>query len=327
MFKAWTSRSFLLIFLITCIAVLPLPSANAQYPEKPIKVIVPFKPGGMSTHVATLFQKVFQSQPDMLGTPLVIVHVPGAASAIGARQVMNAEPDGYTFLLIHLALMSRQAAGLVDFGYKDFDPVVQAVGTCLVPSVYETSPHQTLSTLLKTAKEKPDSIIFGCNLGALNHMGGITLQNASPGSKFRFVQTGSGNAVFTALKGGHIDVGVFSIGVYRKFQPGGVKGLALMSKNAYPDLPELQTAKELGYDATFCFENWWFAPKGTPQMAIDHFANAVKGALETKEAKEFMKTKSFTASFLQGEALAKHLDEVWSRIEPVGKQVKGAKKK
>jgi tripartite-type tricarboxylate transporter receptor subunit TctC len=299
----------------------------AQYPEKPIKVIVPFKPGGMSTQVVTMFKKVFQANPDFLGVPMAVIHVPGAGGSIGARRVKEAEPDGYEFLQIHLALMSRQAAGLVDFGYKDFEPVVQGVGTCIVPVVFENSPYQTLPALLGAAKQNPDSIIFGVNLGALNHMSGITLQNSSPGSKFRFVQAGAGNAVFVALKGGHIDAGVFSIGVYNKFKPGGAKALALMAKERYPGLPELQTAKEQGYDATFCFENWWFAPKGTPQHAIDHFADAIEKALETEEAKEFLKNKFFTRSYLRGEALKQHMDDVWSKIEPVAKQVKDAKKK
>jgi tripartite-type tricarboxylate transporter receptor subunit TctC len=320
-------RLFLIVLAALFIVGLSSLPALAEYPEKPIKIIIPFKPGGMSSHVGALFDKVFQAHPDMLGAPLVVTHVPGAAAAVGARRVMNAKPDGYTFLKIHLALMSRQAAGLVDFGYKDFDPVVQAIGTCLVPSVYKTSPYQTLPALLNAAKQKPDSIIFGVNLGALNHMGGLTLQAANPGSKFRFVQTGAGNDVFVALKGGHNDVGVFSIGVYNKFKPGGVKGLAIMAKEKYPGLPELPTAKELGYDATFCFENWWFAPKGTPKKAIDHFARAIEKALDTKEAKEFMKSKFFTRSYLRGEALAKHLDDVWSRIKPVGEQLKKAKKK
>jgi len=299
----------------------------AEYPEKPIKIIVPFKPGGMSTQVVTFFKKVFQANPDFLGAPLAVIHVPGAGGSIGARRVMEAEPDGYEFLQIHLALMSRQAAGLVDFGYKNFEPVVQAVGTCIVPVVHETSPYQTLPELLDAAKQKPDSIIFGVNLGALNHMSGITLQNSSPGSKFRFVQAGAGNAVFVALKGGHIDAGVFSIGVYNKFKPGGSRAMALMAEERYSGMPELKTAKEQGYDATFCFENWWFAPQGTPQHAIDHFANAIKKALDTDEAKAFMKTKFFFPAYSSGEDLKKHMDDVWGKIAPVAQQVKDAKKK
>jgi len=315
-----TVAALLIIFLFS----LPV---LAKYPEKPIKVIVPFKPGGMSTQVVTFFKKVFQTNPGFLGAPLAVIHVPGAGGSIGARRVKEAEPDGYEFLQIHLALMSRQAAGLVDFGYKDFEPVVQAVGTCIVPVVHETSPYQTLPALLKAAKQKPDSIIFGVNLGALNHMSGITLQNSSPGSKFRFVQAGAGNAVFVALKGGHIDAGVFSIGVYNKFKPGGSRALALMAEERYPGMPELKTAKEQGYDATFCFENWWFAPKGTPQHAIDHFADAIQKALQTEDAKEFMKNKFFFPAYMRGEELKKHMDDVWGKIEPVAQQVKDAKKK
>jgi tripartite-type tricarboxylate transporter receptor subunit TctC len=319
----------LLLMVVAALFTVALSSLPvlAEYPEKPIKIIVPFKPGGMSTQVITFFKKVFKANPDFLGAPLAVIHVPGAGGSIGARRVMEAEPDGYEFLQIHLALMSRQAAGLVDFGYRNFEPVVQAVGTCIVPVVHETSPYQTLPALLDAAKQKPDSIIFGVNLGALNHMSGITLQNSNPGSKFRFVQAGAGNAVFVALKGKHIDAGVFSIGVYNKFKPGGSKGLALMAEDRYPGMPELPTAKEQGYDATFCFENWWFAPKGTPQYAIDHLADAIEKALDTKEAQEFMKSKFFTRSHSRGEALKKHMDDVWSKIEIVAKQVKDAKKK
>jgi tripartite-type tricarboxylate transporter receptor subunit TctC len=320
-------RSLLIITAALSLVVFLSFPVLAEYPDKPIKIIVPFKPGGMSTQVVTFFKKVFQANPDFLGAPLAVIHVPGAGGSIGARRVMEAEPDGYEFLQIHLALMSRQAAGLVDFGYKNFEPVVQAVGTCIVPVVHETSPYKTLPELLDAAKQKPDSIIFGVNLGALNHMSGITLQNSSPGSKFRFVQAGAGNAVFVALKGGHIDAGVFSIGVYNKFKPGGSRAMALMAEERYPGMPELKTAKEQGYDATFCFENWWFAPKGTPQHAIDHFASAIQKALDTDEAKAFMKTKFFFPAYSRGQDLKQHMDDVWGKIAPVAQQVKDAKKK
>ncbi len=100
-----------------------------------------------------------------------------------------------------------------------------------------------------------------------------------------------------------------------------------MAEDKYPGLPELPTAKELGYDATFCFENWWFAPKGTPQHAIDHFADAIEKAMETEDSKEFLKTKFFFPAYSRGGALKKHMDDVWGKIEPVAKQVKDAKKK
>ena len=309
-------------------AVLPLalssPPVAAEYPDpdRPIKIIIPFQPGGQSNNVATLFQNVFKSDPDLLGAPLALVNVPGAGGSIGARRVLDAEPDGYEILLIHLALMSRHAAGLVDFGYKDFEPVAQTIGTCLVPSVIDTSPYQTLPALLDVAKDKPDSIIFGVNLGALNHMAGLTLQEASPGSKFRFVHTGAGNAVFAALKGGHNQVGIFWAGVYAKFKPGGVKGLAIMAEDGHPDLPELPTAKQLGFDTNFCIQNWWLAPKGTPKDVTDHLATTLEKALEIDEAKQYMKTGFQTPSFLRGEASVEHMDAVWEDIEPLAAQLK-----
>ncbi|MFC1820488.1 tripartite tricarboxylate transporter substrate-binding protein, partial [Thermodesulfobacteriota bacterium] len=168
-------------------------------------MVVPAKAGGASDNLARMFQKVFKEHK-LLGTPMVIVNVPGAGLSIGSRRVKDSEPDGYTFLLTHIALLSRQAAGLDDFGYKDFEPVAQTVGFCSVISVKEDGPYQKLPDLLKAAKEKPDTIIFGANLGALNHMAGLTLQASNPGSAFRFVQIGGGAQNFAALKGGHTTV-------------------------------------------------------------------------------------------------------------------------
>lgn len=318
-------KHFLIVVLAALLSIaLSAPPAMAQYPDSdtPIKVIIPFKPGGQSTNVATLFQNAFKANPDLLGAPLALVNVPGAGGSIGARRVLEAKPDGYEILLIHLAVMSRQAAGLVDFGYKDFEPIAQTIGTCLVPSVIEGSPYKSLPELLDAAKENPDSIIFGVNLGALNHMAGLTLQKANSGSEFRFVHTGAGNEVFAALKGGHNQVGIFSAGVYSKFKPGGVRGLAIMSDERFPDLPDLPTAKELGYDTTFCIQNWWFAPKGTPKEVTDHLAAALGKALETDDAKQYMKKGFQTPAFLSGDALAEHMDAVWGVIEPLAAQLK-----
>jgi tripartite-type tricarboxylate transporter receptor subunit TctC len=268
-----------------------------------------------------MFQKAFKDH-NLLGTPMVIVNVPGAGLSIGSRRVKDSEPDGYTFLLTHIALLSRQAAGLDDYGYRDFEPVAQTVGFCSVISVKDDGPYQTLPDLLKAAKKKPDTIIFGANLGALNHMAGLTLQGSSPGSAFRFVQIGGGAKNFAALKGGHITVTHFGAPVYYRFRSGGIKGLAILTDQRHPLLPELATARELGYDATFCIENFWFAPKGTPKYAIDHFANALGKALETDYGKKYVKDGFSTPSFLKGQAFKDKLKAAYDTIYPIAKKAR-----
>jgi len=268
-----------------------------------------------------MFQAAFK-ESNLLGTPMAIVNVPGAGLSIGSRRVKDAKPDGYTFLLTHIALLSRQAAGLSDFGYKDFEPVAQTVGFCVVASVKSDSPYKTLSDLLKAAKSKPDSIVFGANLGALNHMAGLTLQSSSAGSQFRFVQIGGGAKNFASLKGGHTAVTTFGAPVYNKFRSGGVRGLAILANKRHAKLPNLPTAKEQGYDANFCIENFWFAPKGTPLQAINRFSNALERSLETAAVKAWLEKKFSTPSFLKGQAFSSKLEAAYKQILPIAQRAK-----
>ena len=294
-------------------------SGQSNYPNKSITLIVPAAAGGGSDRLARMIQKAFKEN-NLIDVPMVIVNVPGAGLSIGSRRVKDSKPDGYTFLLTHVALLSRQAAGLDDFGYRDFEPVAQTVGYNSVMSVKDDGPYQTLSDLLKAAKDKPDSIIFGANLGALNHMAGLTLQGSSPGSAFRFVQIGGGAKNFAALKGGHTTVTHFGAPVYNKFRTGGIKGLAILAEERHPLLPDLPTARELGYDAIFQIANFWFAPKGTPQYAIDYFANALEKALETDAVKKSIKNDFSTSSFLKGQAFKDKLKADYDKIRPIAQR-------
>ncbi len=292
---------------------------QSNYPNKPVTVIVPAAAGGSSDRLARMFQKAFKEN-NLLDVPMVIINVPGAGLSIGSRRVKDSKPDGYTFLLTHIALLSRQAAGLDDFGYRDFEPVAQTVGFCSVMSVKDDGPYQTLPDLLKAAKEKPDSIIFGANLGALNHMAGLTLQASSPGAAFRFVQIGGGSKNFAALKGRHTTVTHFGAPLYNKFRTGGIKGLAILADQRHPLLPDLPTARELGYDAIFQIANFWLAPKGTPQYAIDYFANALEKALQTGNVKKIIENDFSTPSFLKGQAFKDKLRADYDKIRPIAQK-------
>lgn len=302
-------------------------SAEAAWPEKPVKVVVPFQAGGTSDQVARAFQAAIQEN-DILPQPITIINVGGHYS-IGSRRVMEAEPDGYEFLLIHIALMGGEASGVNDFGYRDFEPVAATGEFCLSPMVRKDSGIDSVDQLLEKAKAEPDTLIFGANLGAINHMAGIMLQNTEPGAKFRFVQIGGGTANFTALTGGQTNATVLSGAEVMNFTrlPDGsdnpeaqIKPLAYTGTERHPKLPDLPTMQELGRDMVFCIHSWWFAPKGTPAEAVEGMADALEKASATQRIKDFYEAQLFAPVFLRGEALRASLEETWQRIEPVAKQ-------
>ncbi|MEM8662659.1 MAG: tripartite tricarboxylate transporter substrate binding protein [Pseudomonadota bacterium] len=301
--------------------------AQAAWPEKPIKVVVPFKAGGTSDQVARAFQAAIEEN-DLLDQPVTIINVGGHYS-IGARQVMEADADGYNFLLIHIALMGGEGGGVFDFGYRDYAPVASTGEFCVIPMVRKDSGIESVEQLLTKAKDEPDSLIFGANLGAINHMAGIMMQNLVPGAEFRFVQIGGGTANFTALTGAQTNATVLSAAEVVNFTlgPDGepldeaqIKPLAYTGAERVKHLPDLPTMQDLGYDMNFCIQSWWFAPKGTPQEAIDGFAAALKQASSSERITEFYDTKMFGDVFLEGDELKKSLDDTWARIEPIAKQ-------
>jgi len=293
--------------------------AFADWPEKPIRVVVPFGPGGSTDAMARMFQQAIEVN-QLAGQPLVIVNKGGAGGTIGARDVLESEPDGHTFLLTQNAILTAEASGLIDFGYRDFEPVAQTGEVCMVSAVHESAPHETLEELLEAAKAEPDSLIFGANLGALNHIAGLMLQNESPGSVFRFVQIGGGTANFTALQGGHTDTTVFTAGEVVAYEAGGVRPLAYMAGERHPDLPDLPTAKEQGYDAQFCVQYYWFAPEGTAEEAIDGMADILEQAMQTEIVQQRLEEQIMAPSYRAGEELTELLASEYEKIAPVAQQ-------
>lgn len=302
-------------------------AGDAAWPEKPVKVVVPFKAGGTSDTVARAFQAAIQEE-NILAQPTTIINVGGHYS-IGSRRVMESAPDGYEFLLIHIALMGGEGSGVLDFSWRDFTPVAATGQFCLAPMVRKDSGIDTVDDLLAKAKAEPDTLIYGANLGAINHMAGIMLQNTEPGAKFRFVQIGGGTANFTALTGAQTNATVLSGAEVLNFTqlPDGtdnpeseIKPLAYTGSERNPKLPDLATMGELGRDMVFCIDSWWFAPKDAPAEAVEGMANALEQASGTARIKEFYDSRAFAPVFLKGEALQQSLDETWARIEPVAQQ-------
>jgi tripartite-type tricarboxylate transporter receptor subunit TctC len=297
-------------------------AALAAWPERPIRVIVPFAAGGTSDQMGRIFARAIEENR-ILPQPLNVINVTGHFS-VGSRQVKDAPADGYTFLLIHIALMGGEASGNLNFGYRDFAPVATTGEFCLTPVVRTDSPHRTLKDLLGDAKEKPDTIPFGVNIAAINHMAGLMMQQTTPGARFRWVQVGGGAENFKALSGGHTQASVLSSAEYVNFRASGaIRALGYTGSERHPGLPDVPTLKEQGYDVTFCVANWWFAPKGTPKEAVAGFADALERATKTAYIQKQLADRLFAAVFRRDAELGRELDDTWKRIEPVAKMASG----
>jgi putative tricarboxylic transport membrane protein len=295
------------------------PAIAQSWPQKPVKIIVPFGPGGQSDVFGRLVQRAVQEQ-NLLAQPMTIINVGGHFS-VGSIQAKHSDADGYTFLLIHLALLSGE---VVDpsraLSYRDFEPVALTGGFCLHHIVHEDSPHKTLQDLVAAARAKPRSVVFGVNIGALNHMGGGYLERAAD-VKFRFVQIGGGAENFAAIKGKQIETTMLSGSEYQNFKAGGVRSLAFAGPKRLENQPEVPTVKEAGLNYEFCINNFWLAPKGTPKAAIDGMAEVLRKAMESPAVVEGQKRQSSTTEFIGGDAFRAYLDAAFKDVEPIAREL------
>lgn len=281
-------------------------TSHGSYPRKPIKVVVPFGPGGDSDTFTRLMQKAIRDQ-ELLPEPLVVLNVPGAGGTIGSRRVRDAAPDGYTILNLHEGIFTSKYAGRVSFGPEAFRPIAATALSNLVICVREDSPFVNLNDLLEAASQEPDSILFGMAQGTPTHFAGRRLEKAGGKASFRMVASGGGAKRRNDLVGNHIDVTPFSLSEYMGFKEGGVKAIAYLAPERHPDLPEVSTAREAGFDVVMPHVHYWWAPKGTPDKVVTKLADVFEAAMQTDDLKAKLGESKTEPLFLRGEELNKHL--------------------
>lgn len=308
--------------LLGAASLVMLPSlVSAQtYPEKPIRWIVPYNPGGGTDSTARILQQAVDDA-HLLPQPLAMVNIAGAGGSVGARRAKDAPADGYTILIHQTALLIRDAADMSDFGFKDFVPIISINRQCMAAAVRNDSPHKTYKDLMKAAKAKPGSIVWGGNIGSSNHMAIAVMENANPGADFKKLQVGGGAESYAALKGGIIEVGNFGIGEILSFRSD-IRALVLLSDERDPAIPDIATAQELGDDAIYCNEHNLYAPKGTPADRIAILVKAFEKALSTDAVKKQYKEKlGASMKTRKGQDLVDHLAKELDRLRPMAKKM------
>ncbi len=282
----------------------------SQFPEKPIRVVVPFSPGGGSDIFARAVQQAV-AENQLLPHGLVIENQPGAGGTIGSRTVMNETPDGYRLLFLHDAIVTARYAGQAEFGPEAFAPIAATGELGAVIVVGPDSRFQSLGELMDAANSSPETISFAANMGAPSHFWALLLENASPqgSARFRFVQSGGGALRFGDLKGGHIEASAFSVAEHLQFQSEGLRALAYLGEQRHPALPDVPTALEQGFDVVAGNLQSWWAPLGTPAERISVIADALEKAMQSDSLRQRMDEWKIEPVFLDAEQLREEIAE------------------
>ncbi len=294
--------------------------ANAQddYPNRPIKIVVPFAPGGSSDTLARIIKRAVEENK-LLPQPLVIINRGGAGGTIGSRSVKNAAPDGYTMLLLHDAILTAKFAGNAPYGAEAFRPVAATGTSGTVITVHQDSSIHSLKELLDRIAERPGSITFAANLGAPSHFAALLLEEAREGCRFRFAQSGGGTRRFEHLRGQHVDATSFSIDEYVRFRSDGIRALAYLGAERHPKLPDVPTAVEQGFDIVHGITQYWWMPKDTPPERADVLADCLSRAMQTDYVRGKLAEMNVEPVFLTGDSLQRHLTDstvAMSAVDP-----------
>lgn len=296
-------------------------SLGSEFPRKPIRVVVPFQPGGGSDTFVRIVQKAINDN-QLMPQPLVIVNKPGGGTSIGSSYVKDARADGYTVLSLHEALMVAKSTGQSPNGPDDYEAVAATGEFGVVILVSENSAYQSLGALMEAAKEQPETLKFGVNLNTPSHFCAIMLENTLPGARFRFVATGGGAHRLAGVMGGHLDVIILSVGEYLRFQQNGLKAIAYLGEERIESIPDIPTGEELGFPVFSAnFHYWWF-PKGTDQAIVDYFAGVLAKVMETDYVLQKTKDLEILPRIIVGDEMntrIKQRTETFDLIKPISR--------
>jgi tripartite-type tricarboxylate transporter receptor subunit TctC len=260
--------------------------ARAEYPEKPITIVIPSGPGGLTDLFVRLIGDELQKK---WGQPVVMEHRAGAGGSIGAKHVADAAPDGYTILAGNNGPMTA-LPHLQEVPYdpaKDFVPVAEIASYASVILVKPDSKIGSLQDLTDEAKQSPGKIKYGSSgVGQSNHLGMELLQSAT-GTQFVHVPYQSGGAAVTDLMGGHVDVVMTTLpNVISQMKDGAVKAIAVTSADRNALFPDVATAVEQGVQG-YVVTPWigFFVPEGTSGEIVSKLHDAINEILAKEEVK------------------------------------------
>jgi len=272
-----------------------LASAQAKFPDRTVKFIVPFPAGGLNDIPARIIGDKLQAK---WGHPVVVENKTGAGGNIGAEFAYQAAPDGYTLLLCPPGPLAVNQTLYKRLSYKsdEFVPITVVSSATNVVTVRKELPVNSLNELIAYIKARPGKIPFGSQgNGATPHLTAMMFQNMT-GTEMIHVPYRGENLVLNDMIGGHVDLFFGNVGAIKAlYRDGKVKVLAVSDTKRSPDLPEIPTTAEAGLPGLV--STTWFALAGPPKLPATlqaDIASAVIEVLKMPDVQEKFRTISMT---------------------------------
>lgn len=303
----------------------------ADWPEREIRIIVPYKEGGSSHKYAMLIKSIIDKYK-LLPKPAIVVCMPDAATLQGQEEVLKADPDGYTILIHHNAMINGYALGKQEFTYTDFETICQLYSAPLVLTVGKDFPANNTKELVDYIKANPGKLRWTwAGMGGNTHFGSYVLYDKTgivAGEDIVPVITKGDSDSALSIASKLADVAITQPGSiieyaksgdFKVLSTSGEKSLNIADK-------EVNTWKQEGIDAGYSLRCMMFAPKGTPKEIVDMLEKAFEEASKTQEYKDAIATDLYEMEFLNSEdaikAFAAEADATNKMAEIIKKTMK-----
>jgi tripartite-type tricarboxylate transporter receptor subunit TctC len=276
-------RVLLCLFLA---ALFPLTAAAQSYPTKPVRLIIPFPPGGSNDVVGRMIATQLSARLDK---PVIVENPGGAGGLIGAELAARSQPDGYTLLLISVAYAFNPSIYKLPYDPATaFTPVAMLGSGPVVIAVTPKLPVNSLKELIALARAKPGELNYAtAGVGSFQHLASELFKLQAGVDIVHIPFKGGGPAMIDVIAGNtQIAIGSL-IQMLPQIQGGKLKALGVGSASRIPALPDLPTISEAGvpgYEVT----NWWgiVAPAGTPRPIIDRLNKELTAVVASPETKK-----------------------------------------
>jgi tripartite-type tricarboxylate transporter receptor subunit TctC len=268
------------------VAAATLPAGAQPYPAKPVRVIVPFAPGGGSDFTGRL---VAQKLTERLGTTFVVDNRPGAGGNLGAETALKSPADGYTLLLISASYTVNPSVYKLSFDpISDITPIIQVSGGPYVVAVHPSVPANTLAEFVAYAKKQPDKVAYGTSgNGSIMHVASQYFAEAAGIKVLHIPYKGTGPALQDTI-GGQVQLIFGAIpATLPHVRAGRLRALAVTTAKRVGAAPELPTVAEVGYPG-YEVTNWHglIGPKGLPAEIVERLNREVNDLIKAEDMRK-----------------------------------------
>ena len=285
-------KTVLSLLSLSCLLLTPLALKAADYPTKPVTIVVGYSAGGGVDAIARILS---EKLPSVIGQPVVVENRPSVGAVVGSAYVAKAKPDGYTLLMGAPGpiIFNHAVYNKLPYTPQDFIPISFASDSPLILLVNISNPAKTVQDLVNQSKQNPEKSNYGASSASFQLI--TELFNRKTGAQFTHIPYKGANDSVTAVMAGDVTMTLADAGpAFAGLQSGRVKALAVTSAKRMKDYLNIPTLSELGIDIKVSLWIGLLAPAGTPADIIKILQDGVAKVVEMPDVQKKMSAMSVT---------------------------------